>query len=139
LFRCYFQVPTQIHSEILFSYSLVYSFIVIIIKYRYNWYQILDLGFKPVNGYHTQLRSNRETCRRVKQTNDGLWSDVRDDIEEAQWYDDAFTTAWSHYRAASGGGGHCLSNRGSRWRRTESQKHVLQGWRGMQIRGPNIW
>ena len=48
LFICYFQFPTQIHSEILFSYSFIYYCVIIIIKYLYNWYQILDLGFKPV-------------------------------------------------------------------------------------------
>jgi len=31
-------------------------------------------------------------CRRVRETNDGPRSDVREDIEEAQRYDDAFTT-----------------------------------------------
>ena len=80
-FFCYFQLQTQIHFGILFSYSLIYCFIVIIIRYLYNWYLILDPGFKPVNSYHTQLRSDGGTCRRVRETNDGPRSDVRGDIE----------------------------------------------------------
>jgi len=43
-----------------------------------------------MNGYHMQLKSNGGTCRRVSETNDGPRSDVRDNIEEAQRYDDAF-------------------------------------------------
>jgi len=67
LFPCYFQLQTQIHSEYYSVNTIIYSFVAIIIKYPYNWYQILDLGFKPVNGYHTQLRSNRGTCWRVRE------------------------------------------------------------------------
>ena len=84
LFPCYFQLQTQIHSEYYSVTPIICSFVAINIKYLYNWYQILDLGFKPVNGYHTQLRSNGGTCRRVRETNDGPRSDVRDDIEETQ-------------------------------------------------------
>jgi len=68
LFRCYFKLPTQIHFEILFNYSFIYYSVVIIFKYLYNWYQILDLGFKPINGYNRQLRRNGGTCWRVRET-----------------------------------------------------------------------
>jgi len=85
LFCCYFPLHTQIHSGILFSYSLIYCFIIIIIRHLYNWYQILDPGFKLANGYHTQLRSDGGKCRRIRDMNLGPRSDVRDNIEEARW------------------------------------------------------
>jgi len=69
-------------SLVIFHYRLKYTqniiqllqlsiVFIVIIKYIYNWYHILDMDFKPMNGYHTQLRSNGGTCRRVRETNDG--------------------------------------------------------------------
>ena len=137
MFHCYFQLQTQIHSEILFSYSLIYYFIVIIIRYPYSWYKIINLGFKPVNGHHTQLRSDGGTYWRVRETNDETILKKLDDMAmNSPWqnqepYQEKENIA-SQIVDSSGGG----QNRGNlRYRGDEGHKLRVPTFDGVDTNG----